>query len=404
MPQCESSFVIPFAKLSGITSFAALGQIKRILGTKKVGHTGTLDRFADGLLVVLTGQLTRLVPYITACDKTYRVLFYFGKETDTLDPDGTVIAEKPLPIYRDFLAAVQQLTGIIEQVPPTYSAVKQDGRRLSDKARRGETVAAPPRLVTIYSNTVEKVFYAQGSGAHTEAHLSDAERKVLGAILSVRCSKGTYIRSLVRDIAHRCASAAYVHALRRMAVGPFTLEKAAGFALLKPFESYSTDARISMDKPFDSDTVRMEQRNAPVTGKINEKCSIHSNSAVETVPYAENGYNTKTVYDAVSMPHARTNTEPNPMLTHEDVQCSVVPFREDLAQTLHFQVAALQEDFYSAFITGKPIKQHWFTQEPLVTDGNTIAVFCKGHCAGLIQKNGSGFYYRTVFPKFRCNG
>ena len=239
MPKSEPQFIIPFAKLSAVTSFTSLWQVKHALGTKKVGHTGTLDSFADGLLVLLSGKLTKLVPYITDFDKTYRVLFYFGKETDTLDPEGTVIAEKPLPVYVDFSAAIRQLTGTIEQVPPVYSAVKQAGERLSDKIRRGETVTVPPRTVTIYSIDIEEIFYVPDA----EKSEIGAAQKVLGAVLCVRCSKGTYIRSLVRDIAHRCGSAAYVYALRRTAVGPFTLEQAAGFSALPPFGSTAADSK-----------------------------------------------------------------------------------------------------------------------------------------------------------------
>ena len=237
MPKTEPHLIIPFAKPAGITSFASLGQVKRLLGTTKVGHTGTLDSFADGLLVLLSGKLTKLVPYITDFDKTYRVLFYFGKETDTLDPEGTVIAEKPLPVYVDFIAAIRQLTGTIEQVPPVYSAVKQAGVRLSDRVRRGEAVTVPPRTVTIYSIDIEEIFYAPVADTGAEHSEAGAVQKVLGAVLCVRCSKGTYIRSLVRDIAHRCGSAAYVYALRRTAVGPFTLEQAAGVSALPPFGS-----------------------------------------------------------------------------------------------------------------------------------------------------------------------
>ena len=253
MPTIEPQFIIPFAKPSGVTSFTSLWQVKRALGTKKVGHTGTLDSFADGLLVLLSGKLTKLVPYITDFDKTYRVLFYFGKETDTLDPEGTVIVEKPLPTYPDFIVAIQQLTGTIEQVPPVYSAVKQAGERLSDKIRRGEAVTAPPRTITIYSIDIEEVFYAPeadtaGSSfpknwletgvkksetdvaaVRTAQNVFGAEKStasaavrmaqtVQGAILCVCCSKGTYIRSLVRDIAHRCDSAAYVYARKRRGV------------------------------------------------------------------------------------------------------------------------------------------------------------------------------------------
>ena len=243
MPKSEPQFIIPFAKPSGITSFTSLWQVKHALGTKKVGHTGTLDSFADGLLVLLSGKLTKLVPYITDFDKTYRVLFYFGKETDTLDPEGAVIAKKPLPVYADFIAAIRQLTGAIEQVPPVYSAVKQAGERLSDKIRRGETVTVPPRTVTIYSIDIKEIFYAPVSDTGAEKSEIGAAQKVLGAVLCVRCSKGTYIRSLVRDIAHRCGSAAYVYALRRTAVGPFTLEQAAGCSVLPPFGSTAADSK-----------------------------------------------------------------------------------------------------------------------------------------------------------------
>ena len=351
MPKIEPQFIIPFAKPSGITSFTSLWQVKHTLGTKKVGHTGTLDSFADGLLVLLSGKLTKLVPYITDFDKTYRVLFYFGKETDTLDPEGTVIAEKPLPVYADFIAAIRQLIGTIEQVPPVYSAVKQAGERLSDKIRRGEAVIVPPRIVTIYNIDIEEIFYAPEADTGVEhlevdaaalsmaRKLSGAEKseagaaqKVLGAVLCVRCSKGTYIRSLVRDIAHRCGSAAYVYALRRTAVGPFTLEQAAGFSALQPFGS----AAVS----------------------------------TEGAPYS---------------------------VTDEEVKRAALPLNEEIAGAMHFQIAVLQEKYYAAFMNGKPINGYWFTGTQPLSDGGPIAVFYQGSCTGLIIKNGNRFHYETVF-------
>lgn len=381
MPKSEPQFIIPFAKLSGVTSFTSLWQVKHALGTKKVGHTGTLDSFADGLLVLLSGKLTKLVPYITDFDKTYRVLFYFGKETDTLDPEGTVISEKPLPVYADFIAASRQLTGIIEQVPPVYSAVKQAGERLSDRIRRGEAVTVPPRTVTIYSIDIEEIFYApkadtagsappcsdtgaEHSGDHASqgmlgaehsetdaAALSTAQKvfgtkqseigvaqKVLGAVLCVRCSKGTYIRSLVRDIAHRCGSAAYVYALRRTAVGPFTLEQAAGFSALPPFGSTAADSK-------------------PVSYSV----------------------------------------------TEEEIKQAALPLNEEIARAMHFQTAVLQEKYYSAFMNGKPISEYWFTGTQPLSNGGTIAVFYGGCCAGLITKNGNRFHYETVFNQGRVN-
>ena len=337
MPKTEPHLIIPFAKPAGITSFASLGQVKRLLGTSKVGHTGTLDSFADGLLVLLSGKLTKLVPYITDFDKTYRVLFYFGKETDTLDPEGTVIAEKPLPVYADFIAAIRQLTGTIEQVPPVYSALKQAGERLSDKVRRGEAVTVPPRTVTIYSIDIEEIFYASvaDTGAeHSEADIAalNTAQKVLGAVLRVRCSKGTYIRSLVRDIAHRCGSAAYVYALRRTAVGPFTLEQAAGGSALPPFGS----------------------------------AAVH----MESAPY---------------------------LITEEEIKRAALSLSEEIARAMHFQTTELQEKYCPAFMNGKPISGHWFTGVQPLSDGRTIAVFYSGRCTGLSTKNGNRFHYETVF-------
>ena len=379
MPKSEPQFIIPFAKPSGITSFTSLWQVKHALGTKKVGHTGTLDSFADGLLVLLSGKLTKLVPHITDFDKTYRVLFYFGKETDTLDPEGAVIAEKPLPVYADFIAAIKQLTGTIEQVPPVYSAVKQAGERLSDRIRRGETVTVPPRTVTIYSIDIEEIFYeptadtgaepleADAAVLSTTQKLSGAEKseagaaqKVLGAVLCVRCSKGTYIRSLVRDIAHRCGSAAYVYELRRTAVGPFTLEQAAGFSALPPFGSAAANLA-------DADSIGTAPK------------SVHDRRA------GQDGA------------HVPDSTPVSYSVTEEEIKQAALPLNEEIARAMHFQTAVLREKYYPAFMNGKPISEYWFTEAQPLSDGGTIAVFYEKRCAGLITKNGNRFHYQMVF-------
>ena len=386
MPKIEPQFIIPFAKPSGITSFTSLWQVKHTLGTKKVGHTGTLDSFADGLLVLLSGKLTKLVPYITDFDKTYRVLFYFGKETDTLDPEGTVITEKPLPVYADFIAAIRQLTGAIEQVPPVYSAVKQAGERLSDRVRRGEAVTVPPRTVTIYSIDIEEIFYASEADMtgsekpwpdtgveHLEANATSlrtaqkvsgvekseigAAQKVLGAVLCVRCSKGTYIRSLVRDIAHRCGSAAYVYALRRTAVGPFTLEQAAGFSALPPFGSTAVNLA-------DEDSIGTASK------------SVHDRRAGQ---------------DGACVPDSKLVSY---SVTEEEIKRAALPLNEEIARAMYFQIAALQEKYDPAFMNGKPINEYWFTGTQPLSDGRTIAVFYEKRCAGLITKNGNRFHYQ----------
>lgn len=433
MPKAEPQFIIPFAKPSGITSFTSLWQVKHLLGTKKVGHTGTLDSFADGLLVLLSGKLTKLVPYITDFDKTYRVLFYFGKETDTLDPEGTVIAEKPLPVYADFVAAIRELTGTVEQVPPVYSAVKQAGERLSDRIRRGEAITAPPRTVTIYSIDIEEIFYppqtgmnVENSGAdtgaahfetdtgtedfgtgtsvensgtdmsavhpETDAHAmhqgENAAERVLGAVLRVCCSKGTYIRSLVRDIARQCNSAAYVYALRRTAVGPFTLEQAAGFSALPPFGT----AVAHVVHTVGADTTDV----ASVCTALN--CGRGVDGASETVskPRSVQGrgagqgrsgrQDRECVLTPATVPYS---------VTEEELKRAVLPLSEEIARAMHFQTAVLQEKYYAAFMNGKPISGYWFTT-PL-SEGGTVAVFYDGRCAGLIAKKGNRFHYQTVF-------
>ncbi len=194
-------------KPAGITSFQALDAVKRSLGMRRVGHTGTLDRFASGLLVALTGRYTRLAPLLTGQEKGYSARIRFGEETSTLDPEGEVVAAAPPPERSALIDALPRFVGELEQVPPLYSAVHHEGERAYRLARRGEQPALRPRKVRIAS--LELVGY--------EAPFAD---------LRVRCSAGTYVRSLARDIAIACGSRATVVALTRDSVGPFTRAEA----------------------------------------------------------------------------------------------------------------------------------------------------------------------------------
>jgi tRNA pseudouridine55 synthase len=194
-------------KPAGVTSFGALSPVKRMLGTGKVGHTGTLDRFAEGLLAVLVGPMTRFVPYLTELDKEYEAVFEFGAETDTLDPEGEVIATAELPAEAHILRRVSEFTGTILQAPPVYSAVHSGGERAHRIARSGRQVTLPARPVTVHRFDVlswEPPFLR----------------------VRVACSKGTYIRSLARDLALACGSRGYVKELVRTRIGAFTLEEA----------------------------------------------------------------------------------------------------------------------------------------------------------------------------------
>ncbi len=216
------------AKQSGISSFSSLWQVKNALQTKKIGHTGTLDTFADGLLVALTGRLTRLAPYVTQCDKEYYASISFGAETDTLDPDGEICATGPLPTLGAIQSVLPELTGQILQVPPSYSALRCAGKRASDRVRGGESLNLPPRPVSVYDIAIMAAFTENNKGADDDSTVSRLD-------ISVRCSKGTYVRSLARDIAHLTGSRAHLVNLRRTRIGPFSLKDAAGLSLLPAF-------------------------------------------------------------------------------------------------------------------------------------------------------------------------
>lgn len=202
-------------KPSGLTSFQALSPVKRALGTGRVGHTGTLDRFASGLLVVLCGRCTRLTSLVESLDKDYLARIRFGAGTDTLDPEGAVVAEGPVPDRAALEAALPGFLGEIRQAPPAYSAVHVDGRRAHELARSGRPVAPAERPVRIARLTVEAW-------------------EPPDAVIAVTCSRGTYVRSLARDIALRLGTCAHVAALRRTRVGDFRVEEAVSPDAFEP--------------------------------------------------------------------------------------------------------------------------------------------------------------------------
>lgn len=198
--------MILLKKPEGVTSFRALGILKRKLNTKKVGHTGTLDKFATGLLVILTGKMTKFAPYITGMDKTYQATFRFGTTTTTLDPEGDFLGEKKIPTLEKIQDVINNnFIGFISQVPPDFSAVHIDGKRAYQLKLKGEEVKIPPRNITI--NNFDIIDW---NGQDLKVEIS--------------CSKGTYIRSIARDLGELTNSSAYVISLNRSVVGPFTNE------------------------------------------------------------------------------------------------------------------------------------------------------------------------------------
>lgn len=200
-------------KPAGIGSTRAVGAVKRALRggdypKRRVGHGGTLDPLASGVLPIAIGEATKLAGRMLDADKIYRFAVTFGAETDTLDAEGAVVATSPVrPSAADIEAILPRFTGRIVQVPPAYSALKIDGRRAYARARAGEAVEPAPRAVTVH-------------------RLDLAAHDGQTAIFEADVSKGSYIRSLARDIARALGSAGHVTMLRRTKAGPFTLQRA----------------------------------------------------------------------------------------------------------------------------------------------------------------------------------
>jgi tRNA pseudouridine55 synthase len=207
--------IILLAKPAGQTSFQSLGVVKRRLGTGRVGHAGTLDRFAEGLLVALAGRMTRLSAFAASLDKEYIAVVSFGRGTDTLDPEGKVTSTGSVPSAMEIENVLPFFRGTFLQTPPAYSAVHVQGRRAYHAARAGEELVIPPRAVTI--DTLELIDFAAPE-----------------VTLRVSCSKGTYIRSLARDIASKLGTCAFVSRLRRTRIGGFRLEDAKTPELFDP--------------------------------------------------------------------------------------------------------------------------------------------------------------------------
>ena len=196
-------------KPSGPTSFDVVRQTRKKSNQRKVGHAGTLDPLASGLLVVCLGQGTKLVPYLMAGDKRYKVRVKLGEETDTLDAEGEIVEVAPVPRVDESILRTEldRFVGTIEQLPPTYAAIKQDGEPLYRKARRGEKVSPKSRVVEI-----------------DDIEITDIESDAFE--LAVRCKKGTYIRSLARDVAYALGTVGHVTQLRRVSTSGFTVDDA----------------------------------------------------------------------------------------------------------------------------------------------------------------------------------
>ncbi len=224
--------VLPVDKPVGPTSFAIVREVRRRLGVKKVGHAGSLDPFASGLLLVCVGRpATRLSSDLMAGRKRYRAEVQLGVETDTYDAEGREVVRRPVgDLDRSRIeACLDRFRGEILQAPPPFSALKHKGKPLYYYARRGTPIQKEPRPVTIY--TLELVAV-------------EAER----LILDIQCGKGTYVRSLASDIGRALGCGAHLARLRRLACGPFTVENAVdGGRLAEAPLAYLLDHLIAIE-------------------------------------------------------------------------------------------------------------------------------------------------------------
>lgn len=223
-------------KHAGVTSNDIVQKLRRLYGTRQVGHTGTLDPMATGVLPVLIGRAVKASDFITAENKRYTAEMTLGLETDTEDITGVVLSRcDSIPSEADVLAACASFVGDILQTPPMYSALKVDGKKLVDLAREGITIERQARPITVSALDAQKLS-------------EDTYR------LDVRCSKGTYIRTLCADIGKKLGCGAVMSALIRTESGPFSLDQAYTVAELEamndaersekllPLETYFADA------------------------------------------------------------------------------------------------------------------------------------------------------------------
>ena len=217
--------VLLLDKPEGLSSNHALQRAKRAMDARKAGHTGTLDPFATGLLVCCFGRATKISGSMLNADKAYLATMRFGEETDSGDLTGNVVFQAPPSfdgVTREALeAAMTGFRGEIDQIPPMYSALKRDGKRLYEYARQGIELERPARQVTIHQLEIES--------------FTGQEAQVL-----VRCSKGTYIRTLAQDIGRQLGCGAHLVALRRTQVGPFELKDGIALDALQTMSAPQT--------------------------------------------------------------------------------------------------------------------------------------------------------------------
>ncbi len=244
--------ILPFRKEVGMTSHDVIDRLRRITAQKRIGHTGTLDPMASGLMLISLGRATKLTQFLSEWDKQYQAGVTLGWVSDTLDGAGRIAASGEVPSLTtaDVQTILEDFTGPIRQQVPAYAAVKIDGRELYKYARSGTPVPSPVREVEI--TTLE-----------VQSFVSPL------LIIAVRCSKGTYIRALADDIGRRIGCGAYLSSLERTGVGPFRLSAALDLNEVAARQTAGRldDAVLTIEQVLTFPVVRI--RNAVASGVIN---------------------------------------------------------------------------------------------------------------------------------------
>jgi tRNA pseudouridine55 synthase len=348
IPSCEKAQggIVLFAKRTGFTSFSSLFTIKHALHTSRVGHTGTLDSFASGLLVVCAGPLTRLASRITEFDKVYDAVIEFGIETDTLEWTGKTVKNASLPDKAAVLSSIAKYTGSVMQVPPLFSALHLNGERASDIARSGRQAEIPARQITVFRAEAEEFMLSAGG-------------RVMAVRVQFSVSKGTYIRSLARDIGADCGSAAHLAGLRRLSVGSFKLENAAGAELLEPFTISDVYKTIAAEK--------MQAAEESGKGVAHHVTYIPSEAE---------------------------------LALQQEVRSKLLHMTESLAEECGFGVLHLAGGKEKDFSNGKLPGNDFFTDLAAGGEGQTAVFSQTGRFAGMILRQPGGkFSYLFVIPE-----
>lgn len=246
--------IIIVDKPQGKTSHDIVYAVRRLTGIKKVGHTGTLDPMATGVLPICIGSATKVADMLTLSDKAYTAELILGKTTDTLDAEGKVLTETEVNVTEaEIRAAINSFVGETEQIPPMYSAIKQNGKKLYELARQGIEVERKPRKVTINSIDILEI---NGKSV----------------TIDVNCSKGTYIRTLCADIGERLGTGAYMNALRRTKTGLFTISESHTLEELGTLKERGTlkSILIPVDKMFEEypEIILNEKQKKSVTNGV----------------------------------------------------------------------------------------------------------------------------------------